>query len=324
MKRREALWAILGIGALAHTVRSQPAKTWVIGLLDAGERVEWWAAFRQQLRELGYVEGRNVTFEARYAGGKQEQLPRMADELIRRKVDIIVTSGTVAATAAKHGTDTIPIVMATGADQVSMGLAKSLARPGENVTGLTSLQSDLTAKRFALVREMFPGISRMAVLWHRDNVSSALSIRDLLSVAESAKVAVQNFPAKDADGVAEALRIAARERAQAVVVVHSPLIYRERRKIAELALKYKLPTMNGPSEYVDAGGLVSYAPSYSDLFRRAAIYVDGILKGANPGDLPIEQPTKFELVLNQKTAKAIGAAIPASVLLRADRVISAL
>jgi putative ABC transport system substrate-binding protein len=325
MNRRAALGTILGIGAfVAPAALAQPAKTWVIGLLDAGERVEWWATFRQQLRDLGYVEGRNVTFELRYAGGKFDQLPRMAEELVRRKVDVIVTSGTVAGTAAKHTTDTIPIVMATGTDQVSLGLAKSLSRPGENVTGNTSLQSDLTAKRFALLREMFPGISRIAVLWHRENSPSAASIRDLLSVADSAKVTIQNLAVKDGGGLTDAFRAATRERAQALMAIQGPLIFIERRRIAELALKHRMPTMNGAAEYVDAGGLVSYAPSYPEFFRRAAVYVDRILKGANPGDLPIEQPTKFELVVNQRTASALGLTVPASILLRADRVIGAL
>jgi putative ABC transport system substrate-binding protein len=324
MRRREALWGLLGIGALARAALAQQGKTRVIGLLDAGERTEWWAAFRQQLRELGYVEGPNISFVPSYAAGRLEKLPAMAEQLVRRKVDLIVTSGTAAAVAAKQATDEIPIVMATGSDQVSAGLARSLSHPGENVTGVTSLLSDLTGKRFALLREMFPALSRIAVVWHRDNASSGPSIRDLLAIGDSAKVSVQNLPARDANGIAEALAVATRARAQALVVVHSPLIYRERRRIAELALEHKLPTMNGAAEYVEAGGLASYAPSYPDLFRRAAGYVDRIFKGANPADLPIEQPTKFELLINQKTARTIGVSIPTQIMVRADRVIGAL
>jgi len=324
MKRRQALWAIVAIGGFARAARAQPGKTWVIGLLDAGERLEWWPVFRQQMRELGYVEGRNLRFEARYAGGKLDRLPAMAEELVRRKVDLIVTSGNAAALAAKHVTDAIPIVMATGTDQVSLGLANSLAHPGENVTGVNSLTSDLSGKRFALLREMFPGISRMAVLWHRENATTGASVRDLITAADTVRIGMQNLAVRDAGGIPEAFNLAARERVQAIIVPNSPLMYRERRRIAELALQHKLPTMTGAAEYVDAGGLASYAPSYPDLFRRAAVYVDRILKGADPADLPIEQPTKFELVINQKTAQAIGVAIPTQVMVRADRVIGAL
>jgi putative ABC transport system substrate-binding protein len=320
MKRRHFLVAIAALPLAAHAQQ----KTWVIGLLDAGERLEWWAAFRAQFRQLGYAEGKNVTLEARYAKGKLEDLPRLTDELIRRKVDLFVTSGTAAALAAKHATDTIPVVMATGNDVVSLGLVRSLSRPGENVTGLTSLSSDLTVKRFALLREMFPALSRVAVIWHRENVSSSSSVRDLIAAADAVKVSVQNLPTKDASGLPAAFDAAAREHAQAVMTVHSPLIYRERKNLADLALQHKLPTMNGAAEYVDAGGLASYAASYPDLFRRAAVYVDRILRGAKPAEMPVEQPALFELVINQKTAKAIGATIPAAITLRADRVVSAL
>jgi putative ABC transport system substrate-binding protein len=321
MKRRELLFALV---SLPVTVRAQPSKTWVVGLLDAGDRIEWWATFREEMRKLGYVEGKNLTLEPRYARGNQDALPKLADELVRRKVDLIVTSGTVAAIAAKNATGKTPIVMATGTDPLSLGIAKSLSRPGENVTGLTSLSSELTGKRFALMREMFPGMSRVGILWHRENPASAASVRDLLAVAGNAKVAVRNLPVTGGEGLGDAFQAAIQEHAQALMVVQGPLIYRERKKIAELAVKHKLPTMNGAAEYVDAGGLVSYAPSYPEFFRRAAIYADRILKGAHAGDLPIEQPTTFELVINQKTAAALGLTIPQAVVLRADRVISAL
>jgi len=320
MKRRHFLVAI---AALPLAARAQQ-KTWVIGLLDAGDREEWWVTFRQEMRRLGYLEGKNLKLEPRYARGKQDQLPKLAEDLVRRKVDVIVTSGTVAASAAKTATDKIPIVMATGTDPLSLGIAKSLSRPGENVTGLTSLSSELTGKRFALMREMFPGMSRVGILWHRENPASAASVRDLLSSAGGAKVAVQNLPVRDAEGLDDAFQSAVRERANAMLVVQGPLIYRERKKIADLALRYKVATMNGASEYADAGGLASYGPNYPEFFRRAAGYVDRILKGAHAGDLPIEQPTTFELVINQKTAAAIGVTIPQAIMLRADRVIAAL
>jgi putative ABC transport system substrate-binding protein len=324
MKRREALWTILAVGALPLAARAQPVKAWTIGLLDAGNRVEWWTTFRQQMRELGYEEGRNVSYERRAASGKQEQLQRLADQLVQRRVDVIVVSGTAAASAAKHATDSIPIVIASGTDPVSLGLAKSLSRPGENLTGMTSLSSDLNLKRFALLREMFPGIARVGLLWHRDNVSSAASVRDLLAAADSARISLYNLAIKDGDALPEAFQSASRERAQALVVIQGPLIYEERKRIAQLALTHRMPTMNGAAEYCEAGGFASYAPSYPDLFRRAAVYVDRILKGARPGDLPIEQPVKFEFVINQKTASALGVSVPTDLLRRADRVIGAL
>ena len=325
MKRRQALFGILGLGVGLASTRNasaqRAAKVPVVGLLDASERVEYWAAFRQQIRALGYVEGQNVAFEARFAGGKPEQLPALAQELVRLNVAVIVTGGTAAALDAKWATGKIPIVMATGGDHVSMGLAVSLARPGRNVTGMSSVSSDLTGKRLELLREVLPKMTRLAVIWHADNIGSVPTMRDLEAAARSSRVALQNFGISSAKDFADAFSAATRERAEAVFVLHSPFFFPERQRIAELALKHRLPTMHGPSEYVEAGGLLSYAPSYPDLFRRAAVYVDKILKGAKPGDLPIEQPTRFELVINLKTAKALGVAIPQAVLIRADRVI---
>ncbi|SRR5712692_1511374 len=325
MKRRQALFGILGLGMGVASARNasaqRAAKVPVIGLLDAGARMEWWAAFREQLRKLGYVEGQNVAFEARFAGGKSEQLLALAQELVRLNVAVIVTGGTAAGLEAKRATGKIPIVMATGSDHVSLGLAVSLARPGRNVTGISSISSELTGKRLELLREVLPKMTRLAVLWHADNIGSAPAVRDLEAATRSSRIALQNLGISTANEFAGAFSAAARERAEAVYVVASPLTFPERRRIAELALKHRLPTMHGPSEYVEAGGLLSYAPSYPDLFRRAAVYVDKILKGAKPGDLPIEEPTKFELVINLKTAKALGLSIPKAVLLRADRVI---
>jgi len=325
MRRRRALFSILGLSMgllIAPELGAQPtAKAPVIGLLDAGERLEWWAAFKQQLQELGYVEGQNVVFEARFARGKPEQLPALAQDLVRRNVAVIVTGGHAAAVDAKRATGKIPIVTATAGRHVSRGLAVSLARPGGNVTGLSTIGGDLTGKRLQLLREVLPGMSRLAVLWHADNIGSAPIIRELEAAARSSKLTLQNLGISSAQELAEAFSVAVRERAEAIFVVASPLTFPERRRIAELALKHRLPSMHGPSEYVKAGGLLSYAPSYPDLFRRAAVYVDKILKGAKPGDLPIEEPTKFELVINLKTAKALGVAIPRAVLLRADSVI---
>jgi len=323
VKRRQALFA--GIAAMllsARGVRAQVgAKVPTVAFLDASERSDWWLAFQQQLRDLGYVEGRNVNFETRSAKGNLDTLPALAQELVRQKVAVIVTSGTSAALAAKRATSTIPIVMATGTDQVSLGLAASLAHPGRNVTGLSTLTSELMGKRFEVMRELNPAIARLAVLWHRDNLSSMTSVRDLETVAGKSKVTLQTVGVGGADELADAFAAMTRERAQAVIVVQTPVMYIERARIAELAIKHRLPSMFGAAEYVEAGGLMSYAPPYTDLFRRAAVYVDKILKGANPGDLPIEQPTTFELVVNAKTARAIGVTIPTSILTHATRVV---
>jgi putative tryptophan/tyrosine transport system substrate-binding protein len=310
------------VALLQTRSNAQPgAKPTVIGLLDASDRQEWWEAFRQQLRELGYIEGRNVSFETRLAKGDLELLPAMARELVRLKVNVIVTSGTSAALAAKRASSTIPVVMATGTDQVSLGLAASLARPAGNVTGLSTQTSELMGKRFDLVHELVPNISRLAVLWHNDNLSSMASVRDLEMVAARSRVALQTVGVRNAEELGDAFSSMTRERAEAVIVVQTPLMYTERNEITKLATKHRLPSMYGATEYVVAGGLMSYAPSYPELFRHAAVYTQKILKGANPGDLPIEQPTTFELVINANTARALGIAVPPSMLARASRVI---
>jgi putative ABC transport system substrate-binding protein len=324
-RRRAALCAIVAfpIALLQHarSIAQPGGRRTLVGLLDASDRSEWWDALRQQLREFGYVEGRNVVFETRLAKGELDLLPGMARELVRLKANVIVTSGTSAALAARRATTTIPIVMATGTDQVSLGLAASLARPGRNVTGLSTLTSELMVKRFELVHELLPNIMRLAVLWHNENLSSMASVRDLEAAASRSKVALQTVGVGGAEDLAEAFSSMTRERAEALIVVQTPLMYTERAEITQLAIKHRLPSMYGAAEYVVAGGLISYAPSYPELFRRAAAYVQKILKGANPGDLPIEQPTTFELVINANTAQALGLVIPRSMLARANRVI---
>ncbi len=301
---------------------AQPApKTPVIGLLDAGARLEWWAAFQQQLRDLGYVENKNVAFEARFAAGKFEQLPALAQELVRSKVVIIVTSGRVATQAAMKATTTIPIVTATGDDPAVAGLVPSLGRPGGNVTGVTSMGVGLIGKRFELLTEVTPKLSRLGVLFNSSNPTAANVWPELEALARPARVGIQRVGVKRGEEIADAFAALTRERAQAVFVIADPMLYAERRRIADLALKHRLPSMSGVSDYVEAGGLISYGPSYANLFRRAAVYVDKILKGARPGDLPIEQPTEISLVVNLKTAKALGVTIPRPILLRAERVI---
>ena len=324
MKRRQllsgmAVFTLLPLGA-AESGAQSGGKTAIVGLLDAGERKEWWDALMQKLRELGHVEGRNVTFEPRYAKGNLDALPNLAKELVALKVAVIVTASSAAAVAAARATRAIPIVMASGGDQVSRGLASSLAHPGGNVTGVASFSSDLMAKRFELLREVSPRSSRLAALWHLDNPTNA-SVRELELAAARAKVAFQSVGFRDAAELADTFSKMTRERIDAAVVIHGALVYAERRKIADLALKHKLPAIYGTAEYVDAGGLLSYGPSYPELYRRAAVYVDKILKGANPADMPIEQPTLFELVVNANAAGALGIAMPPSLLARASRVI---
>ncbi|HVE48956.1 MAG TPA: ABC transporter substrate-binding protein [Casimicrobiaceae bacterium] len=292
----------------------------VIGLLDAGERREWWDALRQRLRGLGYVEGRNVSFESRYAKGKMDALNALADELARLEVAVIVTSSSAAAVAAARATRKIPIVIASGGDQVGRGLASSLTRPKGNVTGVTSLSSDLMAKRLEQLREVAPKSTRLAALWHADNSSTA-SVRELDLAASRARLAFQSVGFKDAAELTETFAAMARDRIDALVVIQSALVHAERKRIAALADKHKLPAIYGSAEFADAGGLLAYGPSYPDMFRRAAHYVDKILKGAIPGELPIEQPTTFELVINASAARRLGVDVPPQLLARASRVI---
>jgi putative ABC transport system substrate-binding protein len=277
--------------------------------------------FKQQMRELGYVEGTSVLFEGRFARGAYDRLPALAQDLVRLKVAAIVTSGGVAAHAASQATSTIPIVMGTGGDPAEAGLVASLARPGGNLTGVTSLGSGLTRKRFELLTELIPKLPRLAVLWNAANPTEPVALRELEAATAQAKVALQHASVKSGEGLAQAFASMSKERAGAVLVIADPMLYAERRRIGELALKHRLPSMSGVVDYVEAGGLVSYGPSYANLFRRAALYVDKILKGAKPGDLPIEQPIQLALVVNLKTAKALGLTIPQPILLRAERVI---
>lgn len=315
----------LSLLAVALPAGAQPAaKVPVIGMLDYSApdaaRLAWWQAFREALQELGYVEGRNIAFEARWAEGRVDRLPGLAAELVRLQVKVIVTGGGETARAAKQATATIPIVMATGGDPVQLGVVASLAQPGGNVTGVTSLSSQLIAKRLQLLRELLPKVSRVAVL-SDETPNSEMSVRDLEAAARILGIEIHPVGGRDPNQIDRAISGARRERAGALIVVASPSVFIERRRIAELALKYRLPTAVGAREYAEAGGLFSYAVNYTGLFRRAAVYVDKILKGAKPGDLPIEQPTTFELVINLKTAKALGLTIPSSFLLRADEVI---
>ena len=281
-------------------------------------------AFRQGLRDLGYVEGRNVVIEYRDAEGKLERLPALAAELVALKVDVIVAASTLAALAAKQATRTLPIVFAAAADPVASGLVTSLARPGGNVTGLSNLAPELVGKRLELLKQAVPGVSRVAVLWQPGALGERTE-KDMLKGAEVAAralgVRLQFVEARGPADFDRAFSDMTRARAGALTVLPSAMFFSERRRLVDLAAKNRLPAVYPWREFVDAGGLMSYGPNLADLFRRAATYVDKILKGAKPGDLPVEQPTKFELVINLKTAKALGLTIPPSVLARADQVI---
>jgi len=279
-------------------------------------------AFRQGLRDLGYVDGRSVVIEYRDAEGKYDRLPARAAELVALKVDVIVAADTPAALAAKQATRTLPIVGA--GDPVTIGLVTSLARPGGNVTGLSLLAPELVGKRLELLKQAVPGVGRVAALWQPGFVGERTE-KDMLKEVEVAAralgVRLQFVEARGPADFDRAFSDMTRARADALTVLGSAMFANERRRVVDLAAKNRLPGVYGFREYVDAGGLMAYGPNVADLFQRAATYADKILKGAKPGDLPVEQPTKFELVLNLKTAKALGLTIPQSVLVRADQVI---
>jgi putative ABC transport system substrate-binding protein len=278
--------------------------------------------FRQGLRELGYVEGRNLQLEIRWGEGKLDRLPALAEELVRLKVDVIMAVTSPSVVAAKQATGTIPIVMPFSSDPVGDGLVTSLARPGGNITGLSMMAPELGAKRLQLLKEVFPKIFRpVAVLWNPDYVGMRARFRETQGVAPAVGMNVRSVEIRDSRELERALETMDRERPDALLLLADPLTVSQRSRIVEYAAEERLPAIYEISQFVDAGGLMSYGPNVDDLVRRAATYVDKILKGAKPGDLPIEQPTKFEFVINLKCAKALGVTIPQSVLLQADRVI---
>jgi len=295
---------------------------YLAGNLAAAPRLE--EALRQGLRDLGYVEGRNVVIEIRDAEGKPERLPALAAELVALKVDVIVAPNTPQALAAKQATRTLPIVFSFVADPVASGLVTSLARPGGNVTGLSSLSPELVGKRLELLTQAVPGVSRVAVLW-QPGFQGERTDKDMLKGADVAAralgVRLQFVEAQGPADIDRAFSDMTRARAGALTVVGNTMFITERRRLVDLAAKNRLPAVYARREYVDAGGLMSYGSNIADLFRRTATYVDKILKGAKPADLPVEQPTKFELVINLKTAKALGLTIPPALLGRADEVI---
>ena len=302
----------------------QPKKIAKIGYLApstpaaAAHLVE---AFRQGLRELGYVEGKTVVLELRYGEARAERIPELARELVGLKVDVIVAATDGAIAAVKRETQTIPIVMRNSSDPVGTGLVASLARPGGNVTGLSTLSPELSGKRLELLREAVPGLSRVAFLWNPDVRSAVFDYKETEGAAGSLHLQLQSVEVVRAEDLDRAFSTVTKQRAQALVFSAGAIGFANRGQVASFAQRNRLPSMYAQSEYVDAGGLMSYGTNFTDLSRRAATYVDKILKGTKPADLPVEQPKKFELVINLKTAKQIGLTIPQSVLYRADKVI---
>ncbi len=306
------------------THAQQPARIHRIGILISpsasaySARVE---AFRQRLRELGYVEGKNLVIEYRYADGKLDRLPDLAAELVRLKVDIIVTIGPGPTLAAKKASGTIPIVFAGASDPVGTGLVSSLAQPGGNITGLSLMAPDLDGKRLELLKEAVPKVARMAFLWRSGGSRGNLPLTDMEAAAKALGLKLLSLEVRSLDDFEDAFARAKKERAQALITTTGALINTQQRRVLDFATKNRLPAIYHYSEFAEAGGLMSYGPNNADVFRRAADFVDKILKGAKPADLPVQQATKFEFIINLKAAKQIGLTIPPNVLARADKVI---
>jgi putative ABC transport system substrate-binding protein len=318
------LVAVLLVVSSAPANAQQPGRIARIGLLrperpgDAGVEALI-DAFRRGLRQLGYIEGKNIVFEQRFAEGKLDRLPDLAAELVRLKVDVIFALNTPAARAAKNGAKTIPIVFTWVADPLD--LVASLARPGGNITGLTTVTADLSAKRLEILKEALPGVSRVAVLSHADNPIPVRLFRDMEKASPQFGIRLYSLGVRSPDELTKAFGMAAKERVGALFVIEEAVIASYRTRVLELATKQRLPTASLYKEFAEAGGLLTYGADLPDLFRRAATYVDKILKGTKPADLPVEQPIKFEFVVNLKTAKQIGVTIPPNVLVRANKVI---
>ena len=315
---------VLLLGCVGMAEAQQPPKVPRIGFLSGGSPTTSparYEVFRQGLRELGYVEGKNIVIEYRWAEGKLDRFPALAAELVRLKVDVIVTWGPTATLSAKEATNTIPIVMANDADPVGSGVVASLARPGGNITGFSTLSPELSGKQLELLKEIVPKLSRVAILGASTSTSSALALRETELAAGALEVQLQYLDVIGPKDIETAFREAGKGRADAVLVLPTAVLSSQRKQIVYLAVKSRLPAIYPRTQYTEAGGLMSYEPNLADMWRRAATYVDKILKGTKPADLPVEQPTKFEFVINLKIAKQIGLTIPPNVLARADKVI---
>jgi ABC-type uncharacterized transport system substrate-binding protein len=325
MRRRDFMTAIGGaavtwpFAANAQHLTKLPTIGF-LGQLTSSAMSKWTGAFVQRLRELGWVEGRTVAIEYRWAEGRSERFAEVAAELVRLKVDVIVTGGTAAIMAAKQATSVIPIVFAVAGDPVGTGLVASLARPGGNLTGLSNLSADLPGKRLELLREVVPGLRRLAILANIGNAAASLEMRQVLAAAGTLDLEATRLEIRRSEDIAPAIG-PLRGRADGLYVVTEALANTNRFEINALAMGARLSTMYAEKGYVEAGGLMSYGPSFPDLYQRAAVYVDKILKGAKPADLPVEQPTQFELAINLKTANSLGLNIPPALLARADDVL---
>ena len=325
MKRREVI-SLLGGAAVAWPIAAraqQPGKLAKIGYLGSSTALaqsQWTSAFVQRLRELGWIEGRNVTIEYRWAEGRNERFGEIAAEFVRLKVDVIVTAGTAPVLATKRATSVIPIVFPLAGDPVGNGLVVSLARPGGNITGLSLQTTDIGAKRLELLREVVAPLGRLAIMANVGNASAALEMDEVLQTARGLGLDVAALEIRRAEEITPVFE-ALKGRADALYVCGDPLVTNNRIRIINWALGARLPTMHGSREHVEAGGLMSYGPNFPDLFRRSADYVDKILRGAWPGELPVEQPTRIDLVVNLTTAKILGLTVPPTVLARADKVI---
>jgi len=324
VRRREFITLVGATAAFTPIARAQQAgKPPTIGFFGpstASAMSRWTAAFLQRLRELGWVDGRTIAIEYRWADGRTERYAEIAAELVRLKVDAIVTYGTPPSDAAKRATAVIPIVFAAAADPVGSGLVASLARPGGNITGLSLQQSDIAGKKLELLRETLSGLRRLGIMGNVGNPASVLEIAEVRAAASRLGLEFISLEIRRAEDIAPAID-AANGRAEALYVSTDPLIFSNIGRINTLALRARLPTIYNGREYIEAGGLMSYGPNYPDLFRRAADFIDKILRGAQPGDFPVEQPTKFDLVINLTTARALGLKIPPSLLARVDEVI---
>jgi len=326
MNRRNAILGLIVIGAAPIITKAQPSEIiWRIGYLGDGfsatRASESLDPFREGLVKLGYISGRNISLEVRWTEGKGERRAELASELVRSNCNVIVTHGVLAARAVMQATTTIPIVVAVSADFLDSGLVKSLARPGGNLTGMTDQVVDLAAKEVQLFKETLPRMQRLALMWDRESPTAARGAEESQAAARILGLRVLPLLISNSEDIERAFDSATKQRADAVIVMHSPLTVGLSGKIAQLAIRKRLPLMSAPTQFAEAGALVSYGTDLTSYFRRAATFVDKILKGAKPSDLPIEQPTKFELVVNMKTANTLGIKIPGTVMLRADRVI---
>lgn len=325
MKRRAFIGLLGGAAAFPLAARAQQRGTVPrIGYLFSFTQAEGrhlWEACRQGLRELGYIEGRNIAVEPRFAEGRHERLPGLATDLVRHNVDVIVAAATPASLAAKGATSTIPIVIVAVGEPVKVGLVTNLARPGGNVTGLSLLTTDLSGKRLELLREFVPNLARVGVLKNPDNAVSAVFLDETQVAARKLGIELQPTDARNPEQIDRAFEQAATRRDEAMIVFDDPVLWSHRERVVGHAAARKIPLMYGLRDFVDVGGLMSYGPDRPDQYRRTAIFVDKILKGAKPADLPVERPTKFELIFNRKTAKALGLEVPTSLLLRADEIV---